>query len=79
MPPIEAPIPPATSVAGFEVSPGFAILAIQDPPTVDGRPGAVSFASNLTQADRRALIENLEWFDRSDARRAAKNKTQIGK
>ena len=77
---LEVPLPPSPRATGHELSLGFAILAIQDPPSADGRPGAVSFASNLTPAERRALVENLEWFDRSDERLAKKKKkTQNGK
>lgn len=50
-------------------TPGVMILAVQDPPTADGRPGDIIFAPSLGFGVRREVAENLAWFDRVDARR----------
>lgn len=52
-----------------DTAPGVMILAVQDPPTADGRPGVIVFAPSLGFGARREVAENLAWFDRVDARR----------
>lgn len=52
--------------------PAITILAVQDPPTPDGRPGTIVFAPDLPPAVRREVAENLAWFDRVDRRKTEK-------
>jgi hypothetical protein len=61
---------PNVASGGGDCTCGLSILAVQDPPGPDGRPGAIVFASGLPLAVRREVAANLAWFDRSDARRA---------
>lgn len=66
--PTPTPLPQQPVASGYQLSPGFSILAIQDPPTAGGLPGAISFASGLSQFERREIADNLAWFDRMDQR-----------
>ena len=53
-PPPSPPDPvPSKYVSGYEVAPGFTIMAIRMPSDANGRPGAIVFAPNLSAAERR--------------------------
>lgn len=66
----------ADSVVSTTVIPGITILAVQDPPGADGRPGAITFAPHLSFAARREIAGNLAWFDRVDAMRKVAPRTE---
>jgi hypothetical protein len=51
--------------------PGVAVLAVIDPPGPSGSPGRACFAPGLTQAQRREILFDLEWFDVRVRRREA--------
>lgn len=46
-----------------EGSDGFVILAVQDPPSPEGRPGAIHFGPNLTLVERRRLVAELRQWE----------------
>ncbi len=71
-PPGPAHEPPAH---GFEVSPGFSILAVRDPPGPGGRPVAVTFGPGLSLPERRQVVEDFfEYWDRVDKRVARRQR-----
>lgn len=41
-------------------------MAIADPPSPDGRPGAVHFSPNVPLTMRRWIVNDLEYLERMD-------------
>jgi hypothetical protein len=60
---------PSPVTEGLEVAPGCAILAAQDPPLPDGKPGGIVFGPGLSFARQREVVESFAWFDRMDKRK----------
>jgi len=58
--------------AGFRVgNTRCLILAVQDPPQADGRPGTIHWAEGLSLVERRRVKSGFDWFDRMGPRLAA--------
>jgi hypothetical protein len=53
----------ATVADPWQVVPGVSVLAILDPPVMDGSQGRVQFDPGLTLAERREIMFDVEWFD----------------
>jgi hypothetical protein len=47
----------------WQVATGVSVLAILDPPAMDGSHGRVQFAPGLTLAERSEIMFDIEWFD----------------
>jgi hypothetical protein len=47
----------------------MSVLAIHYPPA-NGQPGDVEFGPGLSTSEKKQIVDDWEWFERGDARRA---------